>query len=83
MNWRLVSPPRSWSESFQDQTISLKATISGIAFLSAAQSGGQLINRLKQFHRLATRYDERAGGFAAMLTIAMRLHSHPSLHPQA
>jgi len=33
---------------------------------------------LKQFHRLATRYDERAESFAAMLTIAMSLHSHSS-----
>lgn len=31
----------------------------------------RLINRLKQFRRVATRYDKQATSFAAMLTIAM------------
>jgi len=31
----------------------------------------QLFNRLKQFRRVATRYDKRGNSFAAMLTIAM------------
>ena len=30
----------------------------------------RLINRLKQFRRIATRYDKRAANFAAMITIA-------------
>jgi transposase len=30
----------------------------------------RLINRLKQFRRIATRYDKRATNFAAMITIA-------------
>lgn len=33
----------------------------------------RLINRLKQFRRVATRYDKRADSYAAMLTIAMIL----------
>jgi transposase len=33
----------------------------------------RLINRLKQFRRLATRYEERAANYAAMLTIGMSL----------
>lgn len=31
----------------------------------------RLINRLKQFRRVATRYDKRGSSYAAMLTIAM------------
>ena len=31
----------------------------------------RLINRLKQFRRVATRYDKRASSYAAMLTVAM------------
>lgn len=31
----------------------------------------RLINRLKQFRRVATRYEKRATSYAAMLTIAM------------
>lgn len=31
----------------------------------------RLINRLKQFRRVATRYDKRADSYAAMLTVAM------------
>ena len=31
----------------------------------------RLINRLKQFRRVATRYEKRANSYAAMLTIAM------------
>ena len=30
----------------------------------------RLINRLKQFRRIATRYEKRASNFAAMITIA-------------
>ena len=30
----------------------------------------RLINRLKQFRRIATRYEKRAANFAAMITIA-------------
>ena len=30
----------------------------------------RLINRLKQFRRIATRYDKRAANFSAMITIA-------------
>ncbi len=30
----------------------------------------RLINRLKQFRRIATRYDKRAANFAALITIA-------------
>lgn len=33
----------------------------------------RLINRLKQFRRVATRYDKRAVNYGAMLTIAMTL----------
>ena len=33
----------------------------------------RLINRLKQFRRVATRYEKRADSYAAMLTIAMIL----------
>jgi transposase len=33
----------------------------------------RLINRLKQFRRVATRYDKLADSYAAMLTIAMIL----------
>jgi transposase len=33
----------------------------------------RLINRLKQFRRIATRYEKRADSYAAMLTIAMLL----------
>lgn len=33
----------------------------------------RLINRLKQFRRIATRYEKRADSYAAMLTIAMIL----------
>jgi transposase len=33
----------------------------------------RLINRLKQFRRIATRYEKRAVNYAAMLTIAMIL----------
>jgi len=33
----------------------------------------RLINRLKQFRRIATRYEKRAVSYAAMLTIAMIL----------
>ena len=31
----------------------------------------RLINRLKQFRRVATRYDKRGSSYAAMLTLAM------------
>jgi transposase len=31
----------------------------------------RLINRLKQFRRVATRYEKRADSYAAMLTLAM------------
>jgi transposase len=34
----------------------------------------RLINRLKQFRRIATRYEKRAANFAAMLAIAATLH---------
>jgi transposase len=34
----------------------------------------RLINQLKQFRRIATRYEKRAANFAAMLTIAATLH---------
>jgi transposase len=30
----------------------------------------RLINRLKQFRRIATRYEKRASNFAAMITLA-------------
>jgi transposase len=33
----------------------------------------RLINRLKQFRRIATRYEKRAVNYAAMLTIGMSL----------
>lgn len=33
----------------------------------------RLINRLKQFRRIATRYEKRAANYAAMLTLAMIL----------
>ncbi len=33
----------------------------------------RLINRLKQFRRIATRYEKRADSYAAMLSIAMIL----------
>lgn len=33
----------------------------------------RLINRLKQFRRIATRYEKRAVNYAAMLTLAMIL----------
>jgi len=33
----------------------------------------RLINRLKQFRRVATRYDKRADSYAAILTLAMIL----------
>lgn len=33
----------------------------------------RLINRLKQFRRIATRYEKRASSYAAMLTLAMSL----------
>ena len=33
----------------------------------------RLINRLKQFRRVATRYEKRAANYAAMLTIGMSL----------
>jgi transposase len=33
----------------------------------------RLINRLKQFRRVATRYEKRAGSYSAMLTLAMIL----------
>ena len=33
----------------------------------------RLINRLKQFRRIATRYEKRAANYAAMLTIGMSL----------
>jgi len=33
----------------------------------------RLINRLKQFRRIATRYEKRALNYAAMLTLAMVL----------
>lgn len=33
----------------------------------------RLINRLKQFRRIATRYEKRAANYAAMLTIAASL----------
>jgi transposase len=32
--------------------------------------GERLLNRLKQFRRIATRYQKRAANYAAMLTIA-------------
>ena len=33
----------------------------------------RLINRLKQFHRIATRYEKRAANYLGMVTIAMIL----------
>ena len=33
----------------------------------------RLINRLKQFRRIATRYEKRAANYLAMLTIGMIL----------
>ena len=33
----------------------------------------RLINRLKQFRRIATRYEKQASSYSAMLTIAMLL----------
>ncbi len=33
----------------------------------------RLINRLKQFRRIATRYEKRAANYLAMLTIGMSL----------
>jgi transposase len=33
----------------------------------------RLVNRLKQFRRIATRYEKRAANYAAMLTIGMIL----------
>lgn len=33
----------------------------------------RLINRLKQFRRIATRYEKRASSYSAMLTLAMIL----------
>ena len=42
-------------------------------FVVCDQAIERLINRLKQFRRIATRYEKRAVNYAAMLTIGMSL----------
>lgn len=44
----------------------------------------RLINRMKQFRRIATRYEKRAANYAAMVTVAAiylwySFHTHPNM----